>query len=169
MDVHDVFLQPGEMHFGGANTRIRTLLGSCVALSVWHPIKRLGGLSHCLLPSSGRPGAQVDFDGHYVDEAVPWLMREITRRGTRPEDYEIKLFGGGNMFRRTGAENYSDIGGKNVEMTELLLKRLGLSIRVRDVGGQVSRTLIFEVATGYVWVRRGAVESVTPNDRTITT
>lgn len=168
MAIQDVYLQPGEIHFGGANTRIRTVLGSCVALSVWHPIKRLGGLSHCLLPSSGRPGATVDFDGHYVDEAVPWLMREMAHRGTRPEDYEIKLFGGGNMFRRTGAANYVDIGRKNVEMADLLLESLGLSIHVRDVGGQVSRSLIFEVATGDVWVRRGVVESVPPQDMAIT-
>ena len=167
MDVHDVFLQPGEIHFGGANTRIRTVLGSCVALSVWHPVKRLGGLSHCLLPSSGRRGATEDFDGHYVDEAVPWLMREMARCGTRAEDYEIKLFGGGNMFRRTGAANYADIGRKNVEMTDLLLKSLGLSTHVRDVGGEVSRSLIFEVATGDVWVRRGVAESVTPADGAI--
>ena len=109
----------------------------------------------------------LEFDGRYVDEAVPWLLREMTHHGTRPCEYQIKLFGGGNMFKHTGAGHHADIGRKNAEMAGIVLEKLGLPIHVRDVGGQVSRSLIFEVATGDVWVRRGVAESVPPQDMAI--
>ncbi len=38
----DIFLQPGELYFGDSDTCIRTVLGSCVSLTFWHP-KLLGG------------------------------------------------------------------------------------------------------------------------------
>lgn len=50
-----VTLQPGEFHFGGANTRIQTLLGSCVAITLWHPIRRIGGMCHYMLPAYLHP------------------------------------------------------------------------------------------------------------------
>ena len=156
--IVDVFLKPGDIHFGGANTHIRTVLGSCVAISVWHPVRRIGGLSHCLLPSAGRTCAATEYDGRYVDEAVPWLLREMARNGTRPREYQIKLFGGGNMFNNTGAGIHADIGRKNAALASTLLDQLGLTIHVRDVGGRVSRSLIFEVATGDVWVRRAVLD-----------
>src|SRR5439155_18563598 len=42
----EIFLQPGEWYFGDADTRIRTLLGSCVAITMWHPRRCLGGMCH---------------------------------------------------------------------------------------------------------------------------
>ena len=50
-NVTEVFLQPGEFHFGHARTRIKTILGSCVAITMWHPILRIGGMCHYLLPA----------------------------------------------------------------------------------------------------------------------
>ncbi len=38
----DVFLQPGEHFVGDADCRIRTLLGSCVSITLWHATRRLG-------------------------------------------------------------------------------------------------------------------------------
>lgn len=51
----DIFLQPGEWYFGEGNTRVRTTLGSCVAIVLWHPVRRIGGMCHYMLPSRGRP------------------------------------------------------------------------------------------------------------------
>ena len=48
---NDVFLLPGEFHFGDQDDRIITLLGSCVAITLWHPEKRIGGMCHYMLPS----------------------------------------------------------------------------------------------------------------------
>ena len=35
-----LFLMPGQWYFGGKASELRTLLGSCVAVTLWHPAKR---------------------------------------------------------------------------------------------------------------------------------
>ena len=67
-DVIDVFLQPGEFYFGEEKTRIRTLLGSCVAVTLWHPKLRIGGMCHYMLPRRPRDkaGAAEKLDGRYA-------------------------------------------------------------------------------------------------------
>src|SRR5690242_12661253 len=93
----DVVLEPGQFHFAGSELRIGTLLGSCVAITMWHPRIRIGGMCHYLLPSrrTTRPD-QEELDGRYADEAVELFMREIQEAGTFAEDYQAKLFGGGD-------------------------------------------------------------------------
>ena len=49
MAAIDVFLMPGEHFVGDARHRIRTLLGSCVSITLWHPQRRVGAMSHFLL------------------------------------------------------------------------------------------------------------------------
>lgn len=57
--VNEIYLQPGEYFWGGAHNRVKTLLGSCVAICIWHPKFKIGGMSHCLLPSRGHGGPRV--------------------------------------------------------------------------------------------------------------
>ena len=47
----DIFLQPGEYFVGDQNCRIRTLLGSCVSITLLHAERKVGAMSPCLLPS----------------------------------------------------------------------------------------------------------------------
>ena len=91
-DVLEIFLQPGELWFGDEQTRIRTVLGSCVATVLWHPQRRIGGMCHFMLPERPRPRtAGQPLDGRYGDEAMELLLREIRRAGTVPADYQAKL------------------------------------------------------------------------------
>ena len=50
-DLIDIFLQPGEYFVADAGYQIRTMLGSCVSITLWHPKSRIGAMSHFLLPS----------------------------------------------------------------------------------------------------------------------
>jgi chemotaxis protein CheD len=90
--------------------------------------------------------------------------------GTRPAEYVAKMFGGGSMFPGHTRESNCvdpcgeakrdacrDVPCKNILAGHELLDREGLSLVTEDVGGEVSRTLIFDVWTGDVWVRRAAV------------
>ena len=158
----DVFLQPGDLYFGDADTRIRTILGSCVAITMWHPQRRIGGMSHCLLPGGGRNAGPGEWDGRYVDEAIAWLFHEAQARGTRPSEYQVKIFGGGDMFATSSAPGQSSIGQKNTIQALYVLGKAGLTVLTRDLGGSVSRSLIFEIASGDVWVRRGLADDSQP-------
>lgn len=152
-NVVDIFLQPGDWYFGRGETRIRTLLGSCVAITLWHPQHQLGGMCHYMLPSRSGMRRQAE-DGRYADEAFALLCREIDKTGTRIEDYEVKLFGGGNMFPGGGRCLREHVGSKNAVAGQRLLDQRGVNCKVADLGGVGHRTVLFDLWSGHVWVRR---------------
>lgn len=154
-EISDVTLSPGEFHFGGGSTRIHTLLGSCVAITLWHPVKHIGGMCHYLLPSRGLN--QRSTEGHYADEAVQLFLKEIQKAHTHPRDYEVKLFGGGNMFESLGHKSGpSSVSQNNIISGKTLLKQHGFaSIKANDVGGMGHRKIYLELWNGDVWVQRG--------------
>lgn len=154
----DVFLQPGEMYFGGRDTRIRTLLGSCVAIAMWHPGMLAGGMCHYMLP--GAPAGKRDApDGRYADEAMELMLREIRNASTSPTEYQVKLFGGGHMFSAQQAVSADHVGAKNVAMARILMKRHGFSSRAEHLGGG-HRNVMFDLWNGHVWVRHHPPASV---------
>lgn len=79
-DPRTVFLHPGEFYFGGGPTRIATLLGSCVSITVWHPRLLVGSMCHYMLPNRQRP-PQAALCGRYGDEAMEWLLARIRETG----------------------------------------------------------------------------------------
>ena len=148
----DIFLAPGEYFVGDARYRIRTLLGSCVAVTVWHPNLLVGGMCHYMLPKhpAGKRGA---LDGRYADEALELMLQEIRKVGTWPNEYQVKLFGGGHMFSAHQAVSEDHVGAKNVEMARILMKRHGFSSCAEHLGGVGHRNIFFDIWSGHVWVR----------------
>lgn len=150
----EVNLAPGEFFFGGGFTRVHTLLGSCVAITLWHPRKHIGGMCHYLLPSRGLNQQQPQ--GHYADEAVQLFLQAIHKASTRPGEYQVKVFGGSNMFTRLGqGRSVLNISNSNVERGCLLLRQHGFNVVAKDVGGERHRKIYLELWNGDVWVRRG--------------
>ena len=161
--VIEIFLQPGELYFGDRSTRIRTVLGSCVSLTLWHPSLLIGGMCHYMLPSRGKPAAGT-LNGKYADEALERLLSEIKAAGTRPHEYELKVFGGGNMFPRlVKAGDCRDVPCKNVRAARELAVRHGFAIKAEHLGGEGHRNVIFDVWSGHVWVRQTPHASGAPD------
>jgi chemotaxis protein CheD len=151
----DLILEPGQFYFGGAHLRIGTLLGSCVAVTMWHPQIRIGGMCHYLLPTRGGQPVLDDepLDGRYGDEALAMFMREIDQVGTSPSDYQAKLFGGGNQFASAHARHPIDVPTRNVDAGLRMLTGYGLHVVAKHVGGSGPRQVVLDLATGHVWVR----------------
>lgn len=153
-EVLDVTLKPGEYYFGEGYTRIHTLLGSCVAITLWHPKKHLGGMCHYLLPARGLN--QRLSQGHYAEEVIQLFLQSLHKTQTHPWEYEVKVFGGANMFEnfrhRQGTIN---VAQNNVETGAKLLRQHGFKVKVTDVGGVNHRKIYLELWNGDVWVQRG--------------
>ena len=79
----EVYLAPGEFRFATSPTRLRTILGSCVAVTLWHPERKIGGMCHYMLPSRAR--CSTALNGMYADEAIELFVRQAKAHRTEPE------------------------------------------------------------------------------------
>jgi chemotaxis protein CheD len=148
-----VMLMPGEMHFGNAAASLRTLLGSCVAVTLWHPGRRLGGMCHFLLPSRQRKVNQAP-DGRYGDEALEAMVQSLRAARTEPGEYEAHLYGGADTMPEGGQLKFN-VGERNIEQGWSLIDQYGFRLQGVDVGENVPRTVTLTMATGEVAMKRG--------------
>ncbi len=152
-DSHcEVYLQPGEVFFGDASVRVRTVLGSCVSITLWHPQRHLGGMCHYMLPERPRPsGGRAD--GRYGPEAWEILLAQARAAKTQPGEYQAKIFGGGRMFAGGERAPLIDIGQRNIDVARRLLAAQGMQVTSEHFCGDGHRCLLFDIATGDVWVK----------------
>ncbi len=151
--INEVFLHPGDFYFGGPETRIVTLLGSCVSITVWSPRLRVGGMCHFMLPSRGVIPEGASYDGRFGDEAMLLLMKKIWNLGADPFEFEAKVFGGANMFQLQCQKNEMNVGDRNIEMALILLQRYEIPIKAKHLGGDGHRKLMLDVWNGDVWLK----------------
>lgn len=170
--IIEIFLQPGEFYFGDRDTRIRTVLGSCVSITAWHPKLLIGGMCHYMLPTRGT-AKPAELDGRYADEAMVLFLREIRAVGTRPAEYQVKLFGGGNMFPGArqnkhcvgqnclSEENSAcrSVSCRNSKIARHLVEINGFTVTAEHLGGDGHRQVFFDIWTGHVWARQNPVTS----------
>jgi chemotaxis protein CheD len=147
-----IFAEPGEHE-------ITTVLGSCVAVCLWDPRRRIGGMNHFLLPlwnGDGLPSPR------YGNLAIGGLVERLRELGCPPRGLQAKLFGGGALVDAFGARG--SIGGRNALVAEDLLAEAGVRVVVRDLGGAQSRRIRFLTATGEVFLKRlpGAARPPSP-------
>jgi chemotaxis protein CheD len=160
----DVFLQPGEFFVAEGACRIRTLLGSCVAITLWHPAKRIGAMSHFLLATrTQRP--VIELDGRYGEEAMLLMLRKLAHVDVKPMQCEAKLFGGGNMFPWHRPAHSPTVGEKNGAWAHRLLRTHGIRIVSESLFGEGHRQIIFDVASGHVWARQVKPIEISEADR----
>lgn len=153
-----VFLRPGEFFFGDHDHQVRTILGSCVAVTMWHKTLRIGGMCHYMLPTPKRRNTG-ELDGRYAEDAVALFLRAIQKRRTQPRDYQVKVFGGGNMFPNVVRGESENIGARNVRIGLELLKANGFRVFATHLGGEGYRRLLFDIGNGDVWVYHNAREA----------
>ena len=151
---------PGQFYVSDSDEVLVTILGSCVSACVRDPRSGVGGINHFLLPSRGSEGsigagAAGSSAARYGNFAMEQLINEILKTGLKREDLEVKICGGGRMFRRS-----NDIGAKNIRFVEDYLRLEGLEPTVRDLGGVRPRRVHYFPATGRLRIKKlAAVES----------
>jgi len=145
-----IYLHPGELFASAQRSAVSTILGSCVAVCLWDPIAKIGGINHYLLPLWTGQGA---VSSRFGDIAVQALLNKLLELGGQKSRLQAKLFGGAcviDAFR----ERESHLGTKNVQTAEALLEREGIPLVGHDVGGCKGRKLIFHTDNGTAWVRQ---------------
>jgi chemotaxis protein CheD len=136
----------GQAVFATEPSRLRTVLGSCVAVSLYATNRRRGILSHIVLPKSR---SDTDNPAKYADTAIPYMLSVLQSEGIRPRELTAKVVGGACMF---GSNTISRIGESNLQAAMQALDDAGISVAARDAGGNCGRRICFDLATGIITV-----------------
>jgi chemotaxis protein CheD len=146
-----VSIHIGQLHASRYPTIIYTLLGSCVAVCLFDPEARIGGMNHILMPGCAdfRNGGTA---GRFGDNAIRMLIQRIVNLGGSPEHLVAKVFGGAHMLQVSATEY--NTGVKNAQGAIACLQALHVPILKRDLGGNDTRKIYFHTDTGEVFLKR---------------
>ena len=122
-------------------------LGSCIAVAIYDPTSKIGGLGHLLLPS--RPHKHLHgAETKYVDAGIGQIVEELVHAGANRERLVAKIAGGANMFETTYQTLINSIGSRNAKSARQALAELGIPLLGEEVGGNRGRSVEFDLATG---------------------
>lgn len=139
------YLRPGELFVASSPHIITTVLGSCVSVCMWDPVRRIGGMNHFMLPRCGRDEQPSN---KYGDVAISALLERMINHGASPEGIEAIVSGGGNLLQINGTRQ--SIGHANVECAIEVLTQMKMNVQHCYTGLQHGRKLMFDTLEGSV-------------------
>ena len=133
-------------------------LGSCVGLSAFDPVARIGGLLHFMLPQPAPQGDPKAMKACvYATTGIPLLLRRLGEAGAASKRLVVCAAGGAEILEGTAG---TAIGHRNHTMLRKVLWKLGVKLAAEDVGGNVARTMTVDLSSGEVHVRTRDTDSV---------
>ena len=133
-------------------TLITIGLGSCVAIALYDPRTRIGGLAHTLLPSESMARDRSN-PAKFPASAVVTLLAEMARLGADARRVRAKLVGGASMFANLLPAGGINIGDRNVAAARQALEASRVPVVAEDVGSDHGRSVHFHLDDGRVEVR----------------
>jgi len=127
-------------------------LGSCIALCVYDPVIKMGGMAHMLLPACRISHDVGLLPSKYINTGTPLLIERMLKQGSQKQDLIVKITGGARMLAIPG-NSQLDIGQKNIAEVNAALTRECLKICNADVGGEFGRSVTFQVDCGRITVK----------------
>lgn len=132
----------GEIAVSAEPKCIKTLVGSCIAVCLHDPVRRIGGMNHFMLPESD---AQIAGNPTMGVHAMELLINQIMCLGGCRLQLEAKVFGGGEVVSMGGKNR---IGKLNTKFILEFLEQERIPITAQHVGGEYGRRIAFYPHTG---------------------
>lgn len=149
-----VHLTPGELIVTREPQWVVTVLGSCVAVTMFDAASGLAAICHATLPYPVRAQHSVASDRshlRYVIQVIPAMVATFEAEGVRAGRIETKIFGGANMFgHRPPSRDEHLIGESNLIAVRTELASNRIRIVAQNVGGCRGRKILFNTGTGEV-------------------
>lgn len=163
-----LYLKPGEWFSGQERAIIKTILGSCVAVTMFHRNTRLAAICHALMPACEKKGGCSGCESYsrYAECIIRRMTEIFFHRGIKAGDIEVKLFGGADSLSvDSGRKSSLSVGTRNFEQARTSIEKEGLRLSGSDVGGSKGRKLFFDTHTGEVLLKRMNVKTDTGTGR----
>ncbi|GAF81235.1 unnamed protein product [marine sediment metagenome] len=123
-------------------------LGSCLGVTVYDPVVKVGGMMHVMMPMSNvNPEKARTNPFMFVDTGIPLFMKTLFNAGVNKSRMIVKIAGGANVHNNN--DSFA-IGRRNYIALKKLLWKNSVLIEAEDTGGTRPRTMSLNVATGAV-------------------
>jgi chemotaxis protein CheD len=142
-NVH--FLYPAALFASKEPHLVTTILGSCVAVCLFDPVLRVGGINHYMLPLWNGQGLASP---KYGNIAIEKLVDKMMSMGCNKNNIQAKVFGGGEVIE-TNITQFN-IGARNIKLAHEVLDELKIPILGQSVGGKLGRKILYNTETGEV-------------------
>jgi chemotaxis protein CheD len=130
-------------------------LGSCLAIMLYDPEVKTGGMAHVMLPSPELSRQKIK-PAKYPQTAIELMVQQMEVMGCQRFRIRAKLAGGATMFAGL-LSNHRDggasIGQRNAQEAKQALQTLNIHIMAEDIGGDYGRSVEFILSTGTVLIR----------------
>ncbi len=158
------YLKEGELLIMDKPAIVSTVLGSCIAVTLFNKRTGLAGICHALLPQCTKMNFKKDMEiqpndecdncpdtFRYADCAVFMMVEAFSRFGVAPQETEVRLFGGAKtMLTHSSRAAKYFVGRQNIETARMVLEYCHLTLASSGVGGSMGRKIIFNTKTGKV-------------------
>jgi chemotaxis protein CheD len=163
-NVVEVFVQPGKFRVADAGYRIRTSLGPCAVVTLWHLPLRKGALAHFLFNERGAAPA-LELGGRTGDDALRLVLSQMMFAHIAPQECVARILVGGSALprpvlasgfnaRQVLAGAFDTVDDRHGEIARAQLRRFGIPIVAESTYGAGRREITFDVASGHAWMRQ---------------
>ena len=137
-----------DLKVGQAPDTLTTLgLGSCIGLTLYDPVSKIGGLVHYMLPDSTKLKNNTNI-AKFGDTGIRELLKQVLASGANQRRLVAKIAGGACMFEMSGLSSLGNVGARNAEAAKEILKELKIPLVAEDTGLNYGRTVELKCETG---------------------
>ncbi|OGI02648.1 MAG: hypothetical protein A2Y25_03150 [Candidatus Melainabacteria bacterium GWF2_37_15] len=138
------FLQPGYIFVSREPHLVSTVLGSCVAVCMWDPVLKFGGMNHYVHSKPFRKQQSAQFGS----VSIIHMIRLMIQLGSNKVNLKAHVAGGA----QNPEMGSTIIGAENIKVAEKILKDNYIDIVTFDTGGKMGRKVVFDTETGEIVV-----------------
>lgn len=127
-------------------------LGSCIGLTLYDPVAKVGGMVHYMLPDSTKVSNNSN-KAKFADTGIEELRKRVLAAGASKARLIAKIAGGAKMFEVSGLSDVGNIGARNAEAARAILKQMGIRLIAEDTGLNYGRTVELHCDTGEFYIK----------------
>ena len=149
---HTVGVADMKIATGPDDVIVTYALGSCLGITLYDPVAKVGGMLHVMMPvSSVNPDKAKSNPYMFVDTGIPAFFKAMYANGASKNRMIVKVAGGANTS--TNGEDRFAIGKRNFITLKKLLWKNSVMIKAEDVGDNKARTMYLETDSGRTWLK----------------
>jgi len=134
-------------------------LGSCIGISAYDPVARVGAMVHVALPH-GNVADCGRSPTKYANTALPSMINQMESKGAVKSRIVIKIAGGAKIIHTVPVGSILDIGDRNITSVKGSAAENKLSIKAEDIRGTLGRSMWLNIDTGVTRLRTSASQVV---------